>query len=152
MNVPGPFTSAPYLRVRLAQAGAQEDFPGGFDPKGEVPVEEGTTDERQVRAGRNQSMFRAANERLKDLNDAFGGLNGTYAIACECADTSCLATIEIRPEEYEGVREASNRFAVLPGHVYPDVELVVAESDGYVVVEKVAAAAEVAAVNDPRRG
>jgi len=114
-------------------------------------VQEGTEDERQVRAGRNQSMFRAANERLKDLNDAFGGLNGTYAIACECADTSCLATIEIHPDEYESMRESSYRFAVLPGHVYLDVERVVAERDAYVVVEKFAAAAEVAAANDPRR-
>jgi hypothetical protein len=114
-------------------------------------VEQLQEEDRHVRAGRNQSLFRAANERLKDLNDAFGGLDGTYAIACECADTSCLATLEIRPEEYEAVRESSYRFVVLKGHVFEDVERVVGQRNGYVVVEKVAAAAEVAKANDPRR-
>ena len=96
-------------------------------------------------------MFRAANERLKDLNDAFGGLNGTYAIACECADTSCLATIEIHPDEYESMRESSYRFAVLPGHVYLEVEGVVAYEDGYTVVEKTArCAVEIVEATDRR--
>jgi hypothetical protein len=39
---------------------------------------------------------------------------------------------------------------VLPGHVYPDVEDVVRGSNGYVVVEKTARAADVAEMLYPR--
>src|SRR3954471_6889697 len=100
--------------------------------------------ERELRAARNQSLFRAVNDRLRDLNDAVAALSDTFVIACECADTTCIATLEISGEEYAAVRKQPRQFAVLPGHVYPDVETVVSESDRYVVVEKVAAAGELA--------
>ena len=100
--------------------------------------------ERELRAARNQSLFRAVNDKLRDLNDAFAAISDTFVIACECADTSCIETLEISGEEYAAVRAEPRQFAVLPGHVYPDVENVVRESDRYVVVEKIAAAGELA--------
>jgi hypothetical protein len=109
-----------------------------------VPVELATDEEREVRAARNQAMFRAVNEKLATLNEAFAQLVGTFAVACECADTSCVEMIEIAPEEYRAVRAEPRRFVVRAGHVYPDVEVVVHETPAYVVVEKVAAAAEIA--------
>jgi hypothetical protein len=99
---------------------------------------------REVRAARNQALFRAVNEQLQTLNDAFAMMTGTSAIACECADQDCIETFEIAPDEYAEVRANPRHFAVLHGHVYPEVERVVRESDRYVVVEKVAEAAEVA--------
>src|SRR5690242_2266935 len=106
--------------------------------------------EREVRAARNQSMFRAVNEKLLELNRAFADATHTYVISCECADTSCLETLELAPATYEDVRREPNRFAVLPGHVYADVEVVVAEAEGYVIVEKTSTAADVATILDPR--
>jgi hypothetical protein len=106
--------------------------------------------EREVRAARNQSVFRAVNEKLLDLNRAFADATNTFVIACECADMSCLETLELAAAAYEDVRREPNRFAVLPGHVYPEVEVVVAEAEGYVIVEKISAAADVAAILDPR--
>ena len=100
--------------------------------------------EREVRAARNQALFRAVNEQAKELNDAFASITGSFAIACECADTSCIETLDISPDEYEQVRANPRHFAVLPGHIYPDVEKVVRTSEEYVVVEKIAKAAEVA--------
>ena len=100
--------------------------------------------EREVRAARNQSLFRSINEKMRQLNEATASLTGTFAIACECADTTCLAMIEIAPDDYLAVRSEPRRFAVLPGHVYPEIETVVCEAEAYVVVEKEETAGEVA--------
>ena len=109
------------------------------------------SDEREIRAARNQSTFRAANEKLHQIEAAFGEIARTYVIACECADVTCVETIEIDSAGYGNVRSNPRRFAVLPGHVYPEVEIVVDEFDNYVVVEKIAKAAEIAEATNPRR-
>jgi hypothetical protein len=106
-------------------------------------VEPPTENESQLRAARNQALFRQINERLVSVNEAFVALTGTFAIACECADRECIETIDIRPEEYVAVRTDPRHFAVLPGHVYLDVERVVRTTDTYAVVEKTGAAAAV---------
>jgi hypothetical protein len=109
------------------------------------------SDEHDVRAARNQSTFRAANEKLHAIEAAFGEIARTYVIACECADVTCIRTIEIEAAGYRDVRASPRRFAVLPGHVYPDVEIMVSEFDDYAVVEKVAKAGEIVEATDPRR-
>lgn len=101
-------------------------------------------DERELRAARNQSMFRAVNERIRELNDGLPAATDEHLIACECADVNCVQTLFVGEAEYEGVRGNPRHFAVLPGHIYPDVETIVREADNYVVVEKIAKAAEVA--------
>jgi hypothetical protein len=100
--------------------------------------------EREIRAARNQSLFRAVNEQIRAVNETFGATSSMFAIACECADVSCIETLEIPSAEYAAVRADPRQFAVLRGHVYPEVEKVVRELEQYVVVEKIAAAAEVA--------
>jgi hypothetical protein len=99
---------------------------------------------REIRAARNQALFRAVNERLKEMNEAFEQLVGSHAIACECADATCIETLVIAPDEYDQVRAHPRRFVVCPGHVVPDVEAVVHEGAGYEVVEKLGTAGEVA--------
>jgi hypothetical protein len=116
---------------------------------GGVPMESHDQQEREVRAARNQALFRAVNEKLKELNDSFASLADRFTIACECADRSCIEMVEIRPDEYLAVRAEPRRFVVLPGHVYPDVETVVGEYDIYVVVEKTGAAEDVARLLAP---
>jgi len=74
----------------------------------------------------------------------------TSSFACECADLTCTAMMDLRLSEYEAVRSQPNQFAVLPGHVYPDVEEVVAEHDRYVIVSKLGVAAEIAEKTYPR--
>ena len=106
--------------------------------------------ERELRAARNQSIFRAINEKIIELSEAFRSITGNFEIACECADTQCLASVTIAPAAYDEVRASPNRFVVLPGHVVPEVEVTVAETQGYVVVEKMAAAGELAETLDPR--
>jgi hypothetical protein len=107
-------------------------------------MEASSHEEREVRAARNQALFRAVNENLRTLNEAFASVAGTFSIACECADRNCVEMIEIESKQYLAVRAEPRQFAVLAEHVYPDVEVVVREAAGYVVVEKMAAAGEVA--------
>lgn len=101
-------------------------------------------EEREARAARNQALFRSINERIESLNEAFEHVTQTFTVACECADMTCVEMLDVAPGEYEGVRAESRQFIVRTGHIYPDVETVVREADGYVIVEKVAAAGEVA--------
>ena len=69
---------------------------------------------------------------------------------CECADEHCVETLELSLREYEEIRASPVHFPVKVGHDYPEFERVVAVSDGYAVVEKIGAAAEVAKMLDPR--
>jgi hypothetical protein len=135
-------------RQLSAQAGTQEDYPGNFTADGEALMDSGDQHEREVRAARNQALFRAVNEKLRAMNDSVESLTGTFTIACECADTNCVNMLEINPEEYRAIRAQPRQFAVLPGHVFLDVERVVRQSDGHLVVEKLGAAAQVAEILD----
>jgi hypothetical protein len=112
-------------------------------------MESSSQQEREVRAARNQAMFRAVNDNIQALNEAFAAITDTFAIACECADTNCIETIDIRSDEYAKVRAEPRHFVVLRGHVLPDVEDVIRESDGYVVVEKTDTAGDVAERLEP---
>lgn len=104
--------------------------------------------ERQV--AENEVRFRALNERLSASGAAWEGRDGVLSIVCECGDEDCTEPIELRPDEYESVRADETQFAVVPAHVRRDVEDVVAEHDGWVVVRKRGEAAAIAAASDPR--
>jgi 5-bromo-4-chloroindolyl phosphate hydrolysis protein len=105
--------------------------------------------DRDLRAARNEALFRAVNQKLCELNEAFSDVTDTYAIACECADVSCVETLHVQVQEYLAVRENPRQFVVLRDHVFPHVERVVSGTDGYVVVEKSAAISEITETTDP---
>lgn len=111
-------------------------------------MEQNVSDEREARAARNESLFRVVNERLVAMNEALATMTETFVIACECADTTCVEMLDIRPDDYLSVRADSRWFIVLPGHVVADVERVIREVDGYVIVEKFGLAGEVAEAAD----
>jgi hypothetical protein len=54
--------------------------------------------------------------------------------------------------EYEHIRSSGVRFPIARGHDFPEVENVVEENDGYVVVQKIGIAAEEAERLNPRSG
>lgn len=94
-----------------------------------------SADEREVRAARNQSLFRAVNERIVEINDRFGGNDvDTIAISCECGDAGCAELLRIDVEAYAAVRNSPGSFAVLADHVDPDLEHVLGRKNGYAVV------------------
>jgi len=101
--------------------------------------------DREARAARNQSLFRALNEKLESINEVFAeALTERFRIACECANLSCVEMLEINSGDYQSVRADPRHFLVLPGHIYPDVEKVVRQVDGFVVVEKLGWAGDLA--------
>lgn len=109
------------------------------------------SEEEMLRAARNQALYREVNEQIESLNEAFGeALAASSTWVCECADQDCAEPVEMTLGEYEQLRAHPNRFAVLPGHVYSEVERVVAERDGYVVVEMLGAGGAYVSKHDPR--
>jgi hypothetical protein len=86
------------------------------------------------RLARRQTLFREVNEGIEELTD---GQDRSIQILCECSDTDCLVTLDLPKEDYERVRSVPTWFAIESGHEIPEIERVVGEFDGYVVVEKV---------------
>ena len=115
-------------------------------------MEPTSTEERQARAGRNQSLFRTLNEKLSEINEPLARVTNTFVISCECADTSCIEMLDISPDDYRRVRADPRWFIVLSDHVYPEVERVVRQVDGYVVVEKFGVGGQVAEAADSTNG
>jgi hypothetical protein len=114
-------------------------------------VEGKATEEQLRRAARNQSIFREVNERLEGLAESFKEVSETTPFTCECADLDCIEMIDMSLSEYEAVRRDSNRFIVLPGHVYSEFERVVSANEGYVLVAKFDEGGELAEELDPRK-
>ena len=103
------------------------------------------------RAARNEALFRQVNERVKDVSDAFSAVDPSpVGFMCECGQSDCTETISLTLAEYERVRSNSTHFFVLPDHALPEVEMVVREGNGYVVVEKLPAEGDIAVETDPR--
>jgi hypothetical protein len=87
------------------------------------------------------------NERVEDLaSDDEDRLD----FVCECSDIACTQRIRLSIATYEDVRSAPNRFVVASGHERVEVERVIDQGSGYLVVEKLGQAGEAAAEDDPR--
>jgi homogentisate 1,2-dioxygenase len=101
-----------------------------------------------ARIAENQSTFREANDRIEAAAHRAVFLDPVPFI-CECADTECLEVVRIPLAEYEEMRMHPRRFFNAPGHEALSVESgageVVARRPGYVLVDKIAAAGEIAA-------
>jgi hypothetical protein len=105
---------------------------------------------REERVARNEALFREVNEQIKQVNeDTPAGSEADFV--CECGDPECTDPVSLTLVEYEEVRGEPTHFAVLPGHVVPDVEVVVAHNDRFAVVRKNdPQAARIAVREDPR--
>lgn len=104
--------------------------------------------EREARIARNESLSREVNESIEYVS---GRRTGPVTMLCECGRIDCEARIAISIREYEEVRTDGRRFAVVSEHVLPDVEEIVARTDRFVVVQKVAGTStEVAEDLNPR--
>jgi hypothetical protein len=111
---------------------------------------EGSASSPAVQAAKDQALFREVNERLRDMNEAFETLTRDSEFICECANRDCIEHVLMTLAEYEEVRANPTHFLVLPGHVVPEVEQLVSQTDGYLVVQKIGDAGAVAIRLDPR--
>jgi hypothetical protein len=113
-----------------------------------VTAEQDPTAER---VAANDATFRDANERIEEKATELG-IDHPVPFICECAEPRCHELISPGLAEYEAVRAQPTWFINVPGHertAGPHAR-VVAEHDGYVVVEKVGRAAEL--VSEPAYG
>ena len=95
--------------------------------------QDSTMASREERLAQNEILFRQVNERIVAITDQW---SGNLDLICECADDKCTARMDLKLGEYEQLRQNSHRFAVLPGHEFPDIEEVVDRNERYFVVEK----------------
>jgi hypothetical protein len=103
--------------------------------------------EKQRRAAADESTIRDVNEGIE--RGLWPGDEDTpVGFRCECARLGCNRLVELTVREYEEVRSHPRRFVMVPGHEQSDVEIVVATRPGYVIVEKLDQAGEVAERDD----
>ena len=110
-------------------------------------------DERaKDRIVKNEALFRDVNERVKEIDQAQSvTTDEAWDFLCECGNADCLQRVALRPDEYEQLRSNPVHFAVVPGHEKPEVERVVREGEGYLVVEKLLGEQDIARESDPRQ-
>jgi hypothetical protein len=103
------------------------------------------------RVGRNEAIFRRANERIEQVAYALDG-ERMVPFICECADEACTTTVPLTMDEYEHVRRDAAQFFCEPGHeaAAGPWGIVVARRPRFVVVEKIGEAGEVAEAMDER--
>jgi hypothetical protein len=107
-------------------------------------------DRRKERIAKNEVSFRQINERLSQGLQQVPNNPALLEFICECGNQTCDQHVQLSLSEYEQVRRDSRRFAVLPGHIIPDAERLVASNDRFDVVEKLGVAADLADAADPR--
>ena len=91
--------------------------------------------DRTTRIEENEKLFREVNERVAQMQ--IGLQSGRHPEwLCECGDETCFEKVTVPLAEYQEVRSHGNRFLLKPTHEKTDVEHVVSDRDGYVVVEK----------------
>ncbi|HET9103910.1 MAG TPA: hypothetical protein VFN55_11210, partial [Solirubrobacteraceae bacterium] len=89
---------------------------------------------RTAQIARNESRFREINERLNAGLQQVPDNPELLEFICECGNSACQEHVRLTLVEYERVRADSRRFAVVPGHVIPEAERVVASGDRFEVV------------------
>lgn len=107
------------------------------------------------RIGTNEAIVRYHNEKISEAAERLEVDDNPVPFICECGRLECVATLRVTLDEYEAVREDGRLFLCLPGHelVGRDIGRVVDDShEGFVLVEKIGTAGEVAERLDPRPG
>jgi hypothetical protein len=104
--------------------------------------------DRAERVALTEAAFRIANERMAAWEEAPADEPALYF--CECGLLDCREKLPLTLAQYEQVRAKPERFFVMPGHELEDVEDVITEEDGFLVIEKPATVFELVRGTDPR--
>ena len=107
-------------------------------------------DLRKERLALNETLFRTANERMQEWEERHER-EGPELYYCECAQAECKQKVGMGLEDYERVRSDPSHFFVVPGHEIPDVETVIEEHDGWVLIEKAPGTEAIVEATDRRR-
>ena len=102
-------------------------------------------DERDERIAKNETVFREANREIERADQAEGATLGELIeVLCECGRQGCGGVIALTVAEYDDVHTQADRFVVLRGHEDTEIEKVVDERAGYLVVDKFGEAEDIA--------
>lgn len=104
----------------------------------------------EERSAKNEVLFRKVNEAIEQQALRFGDIDDEYEFICECSSVECVERLTLTLRQYEQIRADGTRFVVAPGHVDPQVEVVVETTANHDVVEKDGAAGIIAEQEDPR--
>ena len=82
---------------------------------------------RDERLAGNEALFREVNERVAEVAEQFEVAPTAESIkfTCECGNATCTEQIAMTLQEYEALRTVPTHFAVVDGHVLPEIERVV---------------------------
>ena len=105
-------------------------------------MEEGTR-----RLATIETWFREINDRIEANALEHGSDPHVYEFICECSNIDCAERIPMTLSDYKHLRAHPARFAIVPGHEQPEIEVVV-ERTGFWIVEKQGSAAGFVAGRD----
>ena len=105
---------------------------------------------REERVARNEVAAREINEAIEESDTRPAG---TFIhVLCECGVEDCERVLAVTRPLYERVRNDPRQFVILPPHLISEIEDVVLEIDGFLIVAKRRGTPEDLAVRtDPRR-
>ena len=107
-------------------------------------------DWRQERIARNESSFRAINERLERGLQQLPHSPDLHEFVCECGSRECTEMVTLTFDEYEAARVDPHYFVVRPGHVFPKVERIVEQHERFFLLEKIGESRKIVEGGDPR--
>lgn len=120
----------------------ERDLVGDTPARGPGSVDEVTAE----RVAKNDAIFRDANERLRQAAAEHGFDEQRAPFICECADPRCTRVLQVDVAVYQRVRVNPRWFLNVPGHeaAARGHATVVERHDGFVIVEKIGRAGDVA--------
>ena len=92
--------------------------------------------DRADRLKENQETFKLANDRLENVVADRLSRADHVPFLCECADSTCMATVELTLEDYSAIRAHARHFLMLPEHLRSPGECIVERRTDYEVTEK----------------
>jgi hypothetical protein len=98
------------------------------------------SDATEERIVQNNLTFREANEQIRARAEEYDAPLERIPFLCECPRPDCVQIVRLTIPEYSAVRAEPTHFFTAPGHEEAEAPVgrVVAEQEGYVVVEKAA--------------
>jgi hypothetical protein len=110
-------------------------------------------DARHDRVAQNEAMYRAVNREIEQATAEAGrGQNDQLEVLCECGEDGCSATLAMTIAEYDEAHVQRDRFIVASGHENPEIEVIVARRDDYLIVDKFGEAEKIAEADERRKG
>jgi hypothetical protein len=87
------------------------------------------------RSRENEERFARANAQIETTAGSME-LEGPVPFLCECSDARCTKIIHLSLDSYRTAKADGAAFMLLPGHIDANVERIVSEGDGFVLVKK----------------